>query len=93
MYKVWKDKIQNEGGYEKFSRGYERFGFTVSKTGITYREWAPNAKEAFLFGDFSTFLSLDDQFLYSIFFFVAKNPSPTPPNMPSHPCVCVVNEK
>ncbi|KAG0268370.1 alpha-1,4-glucan branching enzyme [Linnemannia exigua] len=52
-YKVWREKIENEGGYEKFSRGYERFGFTVSKTGITYREWAPNAREAFLFGDFN----------------------------------------
>lgn len=24
---------------------YEKFGFIVSDTGITYREWAPNAKE------------------------------------------------
>ncbi len=52
-YKVWRDKIEQAGGYEKFSRGYEKFGFIVSKSGITYREWAPNAKEAFLFGDFS----------------------------------------
>ncbi|KAG0374682.1 alpha-1,4-glucan branching enzyme [Mortierella sp. AD032] len=52
-YKGWREKIENEGGYEKFSRGYERFGFTVSETGITYREWAPNAREAFLFGDFN----------------------------------------
>ncbi|KAF8948742.1 alpha-1,4-glucan branching enzyme, partial [Entomortierella lignicola] len=53
QYKLWKDKIDNAGGYEKFSRGYEKFGFIISKTGITYREWAPNAKEAFLFGDFN----------------------------------------
>ncbi|KAK5816797.1 glycoside hydrolase [Linnemannia elongata] len=53
LYKNWREKIENEGGYEKFSKGYERFGFTVSNTGITYREWAPNAKEAFLFGDFN----------------------------------------
>ena len=33
-----------EGGLDKFSKGYERFGFTVAQDGtITYREWAPNA--------------------------------------------------
>jgi len=53
-YKVWKNKIDQAGGYDKFSKGYEILGFTISKDGITYREWAPNAKEAFLFGDFST---------------------------------------
>ncbi|KAI7545104.1 hypothetical protein KC331_g6415, partial [Hortaea werneckii] len=32
----------HEGGLEKFSRGYERFGFTVAPDHtITYREWAP----------------------------------------------------
>jgi hypothetical protein len=36
-------------------QGYEKFGFNVSETGdITYREWAPNAIEAALVGDFST---------------------------------------
>lgn len=45
--------IAKEGGYEKFSRGYERFGFQVEKDGIAYQEWAPNAVEAFLFGEFS----------------------------------------
>lgn len=39
---------------EKFSRGYENFGFTVAKDGtITYREWAPNALRAYLIGDFN----------------------------------------
>ncbi|KAF9348806.1 alpha-1,4-glucan branching enzyme [Mortierella sp. NVP85] len=52
-YKVWKNKIDQAGGYDKFSKGYEILGFTISKDGITYREWAPNAKEAFLFGDFN----------------------------------------
>lgn len=53
-YKAWRETIDKEGGYEKFTRGYERFGFQISDTGITYREWAPNAIRAFLFGDFST---------------------------------------
>lgn len=45
---------QTEGGLEKFSRGYERFGFNVASDGtITYREWAPNAMRAYLIGDFN----------------------------------------
>ncbi|KAK5937184.1 alpha-1,4-glucan branching enzyme [Knufia obscura] len=49
-----KDIDQNEGGLEKFSRGYERLGFTFSDNGdITYREWAPNAQQAFLIGEFN----------------------------------------
>ncbi|XP_052175529.1 1,4-alpha-glucan-branching enzyme 1, chloroplastic/amyloplastic-like isoform X2 [Diospyros lotus] len=42
-----------EGGLEVFSRGYEKFGFTSSAAGITYREWAPGAKSAALIGDFN----------------------------------------
>lgn len=43
-----------EGGLDKFSRGYERFGFLVAPDGtITYREWAPNALRAYLIGDFN----------------------------------------
>ncbi|KAK3100930.1 alpha-1,4-glucan branching enzyme, partial [Teratosphaeriaceae sp. CCFEE 6253] len=45
---------ETEGGLEKFSRGYERFGFTVAADHtITYREWAPNALRAYLIGDFN----------------------------------------
>ncbi|XP_051131607.1 1,4-alpha-glucan-branching enzyme 2-2, chloroplastic/amyloplastic-like [Andrographis paniculata] len=43
----------HEGGLEVFSRGYEKFGFTRSETGITYREWAPAAMRAALIGDFN----------------------------------------
>ncbi|KAI9876033.1 MAG: alpha-1,4-glucan branching enzyme [Pleopsidium flavum] len=43
-----------EGGLEKFSRGFERFGFNVHNNGdIIYREWAPNATQASLIGDFN----------------------------------------
>ncbi|RAL66501.1 hypothetical protein DID88_006191 [Monilinia fructigena] len=43
-----------EGGLEKFSRGTEKFGFNVDKkNNITYREWAPNATQAFLIGEFN----------------------------------------
>jgi 1,4-alpha-glucan branching enzyme len=45
---------ETEGGLEKFSRGREKFGFNVQPNGdISYCEWAPNAKQAFLTGDFS----------------------------------------
>ncbi|TID20161.1 1-4-alpha-glucan-branching enzyme [Venturia nashicola] len=43
-----------EGGLEKFSRGYEKFGFNVlPNNDVVYREWAPNALRAYLIGDFN----------------------------------------
>lgn len=59
LYSRWKATIdKTEGGYEKFSKGYEKFGLNVGPDNtITYREWAPNAVEASLIGDFSTSFS------------------------------------
>ncbi|KZZ96208.1 1,4-alpha-glucan-branching enzyme [Ascosphaera apis ARSEF 7405] len=53
--KTWIKQIEEtEGGLEKFSKGYEKFGFNVADNGdIHYREWAPNAVEAALVGDFN----------------------------------------
>ncbi|KIL70248.1 glycoside hydrolase family 13 protein [Amanita muscaria Koide BX008] len=55
LYRRWKDTIETqEGGYENFTKGYLRFGLNVNDSGeITYREWAPNAQEAYLIGDFN----------------------------------------
>ncbi|KAG9018996.1 alpha-1,4-glucan branching enzyme [Tulasnella sp. 427] len=55
LFAKWKSTIDSaEGGYEKFSRGYERFGFQVFSDGtISYHEWAPNAVKATLVGDFN----------------------------------------
>lgn len=40
------------------SQGIDKFGFNVDgQNNILYREWAPNAKEAYLMGDFSKKLS------------------------------------
>ncbi|XP_062117534.1 1,4-alpha-glucan-branching enzyme 2-2, chloroplastic/amyloplastic-like [Humulus lupulus] len=54
QYKKLREDIDKyEGGLEVFSRGFEKFGFQCSATGITYREWAPGAKSASLIGDFN----------------------------------------
>ncbi|KAK3445557.1 hypothetical protein EUGRSUZ_A01533 [Eucalyptus grandis] len=54
QYRKMREAIDKyEGGLEAFSRGYEKFGFTRSADGITYREWAPGAKWAALIGDFN----------------------------------------
>jgi 1,4-alpha-glucan branching enzyme len=44
---------ETEESLEKFSRGYEKFGFILEKDSIIYREWAPGVSAAFLIGDFS----------------------------------------
>ncbi|EIN10541.1 glycoside hydrolase [Punctularia strigosozonata HHB-11173 SS5] len=51
----WKDTIDEyEGGYDQFTKGYLKFGFNVAEDGtVTYREWAPDAIEAVLIGDFN----------------------------------------
>ncbi|XP_043814777.1 1,4-alpha-glucan-branching enzyme 1, chloroplastic/amyloplastic isoform X2 [Manihot esculenta] len=54
QYKRLREEIDKyEGGLDAFSRGFEKFGFLRSETGITYREWAPGATWAALIGDFN----------------------------------------
>ncbi|GHJ87900.1 hypothetical protein NliqN6_4302 [Naganishia liquefaciens] len=55
QYEGMKRQIeQSEGGYEKFSRGWEQRGFKVDgKGGVVYREWAPGAVGARLIGEFN----------------------------------------
>ncbi|KAF9534698.1 1,4-alpha-glucan branching enzyme [Crepidotus variabilis] len=54
-YRRWKDTIERyEGGYDKFTKGYHKYGLNVGPNNeIVYREWAPNAREAVLIGDFN----------------------------------------
>lgn len=68
VFKGWKDAInQSEGGYDNFTKGYDKFGFQISSGGeVIYREWAPNVIEATLIGDFSQLLFLS--FLNIVFF-------------------------
>jgi 1,4-alpha-glucan branching enzyme len=49
---------ENEGGIDKFSRGYETFGVHRSADGGLYcKEWAPGAEGVFLTGDFSKYFA------------------------------------
>ena len=59
LFRKWKDTIEEtEGGYDAFTKGYEKYGLIVHKdNSVVYREWAPNAKEAVLTGDFSAYQS------------------------------------
>jgi len=59
--------VKHEGGLDEFSKGYQKRGFVIQKDGVLYKEWVPNASQAFLVGDFSKlFLKL----LISSFFFL-----------------------
>jgi 1,4-alpha-glucan branching enzyme len=58
-YLKWMSQIEEtSGGLDQFSRGYEYFGMNHSSKdgGLYYREWAPNAQQAFFIGDFSKFV-------------------------------------
>eukprot|EP01117_Protostelium_nocturnum_P005840 TRINITY_DN2107_c0_g1_i1.p1 TRINITY_DN2107_c0_g1~~TRINITY_DN2107_c0_g1_i1.p1 ORF type:complete len:706 (+),score=290.42 TRINITY_DN2107_c0_g1_i1:246-2363(+) len=49
--------VQAEGSLSEFAEGYKKFGFNRVKEngvdGIMLREWAPGAKQMFLFGEFN----------------------------------------
>ncbi|OLN80954.1 1,4-alpha-glucan-branching enzyme, partial [Colletotrichum chlorophyti] len=51
----WIQRLNDtEGGIDKFSQGTSIFGFNVDRdNNVVYREWAPNAVQAFLIGDFN----------------------------------------
>lgn len=55
MFLDWKEGIvEKEGGYEKFTKGYDEFGVHVNSDGsIVCKEWAPGAEALYLSGAFS----------------------------------------
>lgn len=47
---------REEGGLEKFTRGYDEYGIhSTADGGIVWKEWCPGAKELYLWGEFSKF--------------------------------------
>jgi len=53
-FQYWKSDITHkEGSLSKFAEGYKEFGFQVGPEGIRYKEWAPGAKEMYLYGEFN----------------------------------------
>ena len=59
VYQRMKASIDSMGGLDKFTRGYDFYGFTRveagdgHRAGIMYREWAPGARAASVVGDFN----------------------------------------
>ncbi|CDR41381.1 CYFA0S07e01398g1_1 [Cyberlindnera fabianii] len=50
----WLQKFQDaEGGIMNVADSYKTYGLYEDSTGIHYKEWAPNAQQAFLIGDFN----------------------------------------
>ncbi|KAM0793776.1 alpha-1,4-glucan branching enzyme [Microbotryomycetes sp. NB124-2] len=54
-FESWVKRINDsEGGFDKFSKSYQRYGIHAQPNGdIVYREWAPNAETAALIGEFN----------------------------------------
>lgn len=54
MFTHQMEQIQkDEGSMENFGRSFNQFGLHADATQTTYREWAPCAKEIYLFGEFN----------------------------------------
>lgn len=65
-YSAFKQQVaaieKHEGGLARFAEGYKSMGLQVdSSGGVRYREWAPNATEARLIGEFSGSIALITQ--------------------------------
>ncbi len=41
------------GGLKLFADSYKTYGLHTTATGVDYREWAPQAQELSIYGDFS----------------------------------------
>lgn len=50
------------GSLDKFTLSYKEWGLNRVKGGISYKEWAPGAKEAYLAGDFNNWKERDERY-------------------------------
>ncbi|CAD8081375.1 unnamed protein product [Paramecium primaurelia] len=62
FFELLEQIVKVESSLKEFAKGYEKYGFLISDTGITYKEWAPGAKEVYLTGDFNNW----DKMQYSL---------------------------
>ena len=54
MRKIVTELNTNEGGVDRFSRAYQEYGIHVlGDNSVKCLEWAPDAKQLYLKGDFS----------------------------------------
>ena len=54
MFEKMKNLIENKGGMDRFTKGYQDYGVVVMPDGgVRCREWAPNARALYLQGEFS----------------------------------------
>lgn len=47
-------EIDTHGGLHEFSSSYKRYGFSVERNCVVYREWVPNAARCWLVGEFNS---------------------------------------
>jgi 1,4-alpha-glucan branching enzyme len=60
VYEKEKELTGELKGLAEFATGYLYFGLHRTKTGWVFREWAPNATEMFLVGEFSSWNEIPD---------------------------------
>jgi 1,4-alpha-glucan branching enzyme len=52
--KLRKEICESEGGIDKFTTAYKSFGIHINEdNSVTCKEWAPGARQLYLYGDFS----------------------------------------
>lgn len=51
--------IKVSGSLDKFTQSYKEYGLNYNGKAITYKEWAPNAREIYLFGEFNNWNQKD----------------------------------
>lgn len=62
-FKKLVDHIDNaENGMSRFSEGYKEFGLIIKDGGILCREWVPDVKNIWLYGDFNNWNKTSHQF-------------------------------